>query len=72
VVIATLILGRVFCGWVCPMGTLHNMVGALKRKQPKMVHPHWHRFKYYVLFFLLASSLFTLQLTGVHPETVTV
>jgi polyferredoxin len=65
VVIATLILGRVFCGWVCPLGTLHTMVGALKRKQPQAVHAHWHRFKYYVLFFLIASSLFTLQLTGI-------
>lgn len=65
VVIATLILGRVFCGWVCPLGTLHNTVGALKRKQPKTIRAHWHRFKYYVLFFLLASSLFTLQLTGI-------
>ncbi len=65
VIIATVFLGRVFCGWICPLGTLHNMVGLLKRRQIKTVHASWYRFKYFVLIFLLTSSLFTLQLTGI-------
>ncbi|MFC1807773.1 4Fe-4S binding protein [Candidatus Omnitrophota bacterium] len=28
----TLILGRFFCGWVCPLGSAIDWVGALKRK----------------------------------------
>jgi len=64
VVIMTVILGRVFCGWICPLGTLNNMVGALKKSRPKTTAINWYRFKYYILFFLLTSSLFTLQLTG--------
>lgn len=31
VVLMTVILGRVFCGWICPLGTLHNIVGSLKK-----------------------------------------
>jgi polyferredoxin len=35
VVLLTAILGRVFCGWICPLGTLHNIVGSFKRKRPQ-------------------------------------
>ncbi len=63
-IVATIILGRVFCGWICPLGTLNNMVGQLKTKpQDKMMN--WHRIKYYILIFILASSIFTLQLVGI-------
>ena len=23
----TLLLGRVFCGWICPLGTIHALAG---------------------------------------------
>jgi polyferredoxin len=64
-VAATIILGRVFCGWICPLGTLHNMVSFFKKEGKRALHPRWFRLKYYLLFFLLASSLFTLQLAGI-------
>ena len=28
----TAVLGRVFCGWVCPLGTLNNIVSSFKKK----------------------------------------
>ena len=65
VVAATVLFGRVFCGWVCPFGTLHNLVGALKRsKAPRRVLG-WFRAKYLLLTFLLGASLVGVQLTGV-------
>ncbi len=64
-IIVTLLLGRVFCGWVCPLGTLNNMVGTLKKGFRGEEAGNWHRAKYYVLIFVLASSLFTLQLVGI-------
>ena len=64
-IIVTLLLGRVFCGWACPLGTLNNMVGALKKVRPIEVTENWYRAKYYVLIFILVSSLFTLQLVGI-------
>ena len=65
VVVATAILGRVFCGWVCPLGTLNNMAGLLTRWRWKTAPLNWYRVKYSILIFLLISSLFTLQLTGI-------
>jgi len=63
-VVVTLVLGRVFCGWVCPLGTLNNIVGSLKKRRAATPR-NWHRLKYFILLFLLSSSLFTLQLVGI-------
>jgi polyferredoxin/Pyruvate/2-oxoacid:ferredoxin oxidoreductase delta subunit len=65
VIVATAFLGRVFCGWVCPLGTLNNVVGSIKNRRLKTSKVTWHRFKYYILIFLLVASLFSLQLTGI-------
>ncbi|GAB4485072.1 MAG: 4Fe-4S binding protein [Thermodesulfovibrionales bacterium] len=61
----SLLLGRVFCGWACPLGTLHNIVGALKKHTEKVTVEGLYRIKYLVLLFLLVSSLFSLQLVGI-------
>jgi polyferredoxin len=63
VIAVTVVLGRVFCGWVCPLGTLNNMVGSIKKRRARPMN--WFGLKYYILIFLLVSSLFTLQLVGV-------
>jgi hypothetical protein len=65
VIALTVLLGRVFCGWICPLGTLHNIVGLLNKRRPSSVHRHWHTLKYYIFLFLLSSSLFTAQLAGI-------
>ncbi|MDR0498399.1 MAG: 4Fe-4S binding protein [Holophagales bacterium] len=65
VIAITAVLGRVFCGWVCPLGTLHNMMGAIKKwKGPQRVR-NWFHAKYLLLIFLLSGSLVGIQLTGV-------
>jgi polyferredoxin len=64
-IVATLVLGRVFCGWVCPLGTLNNLVGSMRKWKPHTPTRDWYRVKYYLLIFLLISSLFTLQLVGI-------
>ena len=33
-VILTILLGRFFCGWVCPLGTMQQIVGLLGQPQP--------------------------------------
>ena len=65
IVLLTMILGRVFCGWACPLGTLNNIVGSLKKKHSQKMPWQWHKAKYYLLLFLIASSIFTLQLVGI-------
>jgi polyferredoxin len=62
----TLVLGRFFCGWVCPLGTtLDGCRRLLFRPRPdRGLAERWRRGKYYLLFGLLAGSLFSLNLAG--------
>ena len=68
VILITALLGRVFCGWICPLGTLHNLMSSLRKRtgrdQERERLSRWQPLKYYLLIFLLVSSFFTLQLVG--------
>lgn len=63
VVAVTLVFGRVFCGWVCPLGTLQDIAGRVfDRWQGKHKHRDhwspWQRTKYYLLAgFLVMAAL---------------
>ncbi len=66
--IVTLILGRVACGWVCPMGAFQQFISFLFKKtkllRPKKPQDHHTAWKYYLLAFILISSIFTLNVVG--------
>ncbi|MDW7760807.1 MAG: 4Fe-4S binding protein [Acidobacteriota bacterium] len=66
--LVTLILGRVACGWACPLGTLHQFFSWVFKKarflKPKNDGKAGLAWKYVVLVFVLAGSLFTLNLVG--------
>lgn len=68
-VVATIVLGRFFCGWMCPFGTLHAMVSALRRKPergaPLERRTKWHAAKYVLLLALLVMALFGVNWFGV-------
>ncbi|MBC2710429.1 MAG: 4Fe-4S binding protein [Desulfosarcina sp.] len=62
-VVLTLLLGRFFCGWLCPFGALHQAVGWLAnrgRKAKVMIAVNrYHRgqgVKYAILVFLLGAA----------------
>lgn len=62
-VVLTIILGRFFCGWVCPFGTLHHAMGWARRRGkalPERIQLNRPRpaqsLKYYILLFLLAAA----------------
>jgi MauM/NapG family ferredoxin protein len=58
-VVLTLVLGRFFCGWICPMGTLHHLLGWLgrPRRVPDRVAVNLPRRAYHLPYFILAGML---------------
>jgi len=71
---ATWILGRFFCGWVCPLGTVLDLIHPLALWQRRQ---GWSRrrigwfplhgsgpLRYYLLVAVLASSVVSLKLLG--------
>jgi ferredoxin len=61
--LATLVLGRFFCGWICPLGTLQHLASWLltprSRRESMEVNRlrPWHAWKYVLLAFLLVLAL---------------
>lgn len=59
----TLFLGRFFCGWICPFGTVHQFTGWLfnRRTLPEQVESNRYRplfrLKYYLLALVLVAAL---------------
>jgi polyferredoxin len=69
-VVLTLLFGRFFCGWVCPVGATFNLVSwARKAPLPSLIRTgtwnQWQKSKYLLLTGLLASALAGLNLAGI-------
>jgi polyferredoxin len=65
ILIPTLFLGRFFCGWVCPMGTLQHFVGNMKSEAKRGKqriesnrYKRWQTAKYAVLLAGLVAAFF--------------
>ncbi len=61
--VATLFLGRFFCGWICPLGTLLDLITGRIRKTAPLKFLQG-RVKYWLLFPLLSAALFNINLAG--------
>ena len=62
-IVLTILLGRFFCGWVCPFGSIHHFVGYLARSGKPLagkVTANKYRpsqgVKYYLLLLMLAAA----------------
>lgn len=55
-VIATLVFGRFFCGFICPLGTTIDIFDLFSRKG-KRAQPNFKNGKYLVLLFLTLSAI---------------
>ncbi len=63
VIALTIVFGRIFCGWICPMGTLLDVAGKVISPQDQSGNS-LRGVKYILLIVMLVSSLFRLQLVG--------
>jgi len=64
ILIPTFFLGRFFCGWVCPLGTLNHWVSSFRlegragrRRIEGNRYHKWQRWKYSLLGITLGSAL---------------
>lgn len=64
-VVLTLILGRAFCGWVCPLGTMIDLFDWLFRKLRSVTKLYdGRRIKYYLLLFIVLVALLGVEISG--------
>lgn len=71
IIVGTLFLGRFFCGWMCPMGTINQMIASVRSGRLKGMHrlennrwKSYQNWKYGVLAFMLGAALFGSLLIG--------
>lgn len=68
--VVTLFLGRVFCGFICPLGTIHHLVSWVKPalKGERMVRANekspGQRIKYFLLIVVLVGAVIGTNFAG--------
>jgi len=68
--VLTVFLGRVFCGFICPLGTIHHLVSAVKPalRGARMVKANkkspGQRIKYFILIVVLVGAVMGTNLAG--------
>jgi MauM/NapG family ferredoxin protein len=75
--VVTMMFGRVFCGWFCPLGTLNDVVGSLKKRKKRPEETRLDRSgrkaKYYILVAILIAAVFQIQFVGLlDPISLTI
>ncbi len=71
ILLPTIFLGRFFCGWICPLGSIHHFFGSLKseRKRGKQLlesnrYKRWQTTKYYLLIAVLIAAFLGAGVVG--------
>ena len=70
IILLTVLIGRAFCGFICPFGTIHHAIGWFRPalKGDRMVKANLkrpaQRLKYFLLIVLLAAAILGLNLAG--------
>lgn len=64
----TLAVGRFFCAWVCPMGTLNHLLSHNRRKAAEKIRRNRYDkrqgWKYIALVFFIVAAMLGLQIVG--------
>ncbi len=71
-IIATLVFGRAWCGWICPLGTTLDIFSFDKTRGKRQPPPEgWRNIKYTLFVAILIAALFgNLTLLALDPLTI--
>jgi len=79
IIVGSILIGRFFCGWICPLGTLNHIFSSFKsdKKREKIInsnrYKNWQSVKFYILFGMLAAAVFASLQTGLlDPISLTI
>lgn len=71
VLIPTMFVGRFFCGWICPLGSIHHFFSSLKSERKRGTrliqsnrYQRWQTTKYYLLVVGLVAAVFGTGIIG--------
>ena len=71
ILIPTFFLGRFFCGWICPLGSLNQFLGGIRSKsmgRKALIEANrykkWQTAKYFLLIAGLMAALFRGSIVG--------
>jgi len=72
ILVPTLFLGRFFCGWICPLGSMNHFFSNFKSEHKRGLqriesnrYKKWQTLKYYILVALLVAAAFGGMVVGV-------
>ncbi len=70
--VAALLVGRAWCGWLCPLGTVLDWTPARKaHAKERDLSPRWRQIKYFLLIFILIlAGLGNLSFLVLDPITL--
>ncbi len=72
-ILATVVLGRFFCGWICPLGSMIDFAGLIRNKfTKKELSCVWMRyFKFIILGILIVFAILGIQVVWwLDPVTI--
>ncbi|MEW6026720.1 MAG: 4Fe-4S dicluster domain-containing protein [Planctomycetota bacterium] len=67
IIILSVFLGRVFCGWLCPLGATMDLFHRLKRPKNRAAQPisaPLRLIKYFILFAVIVIAVFGVNIAG--------
>jgi len=67
IIIMTIFLGRIFCGWLCPLGTTMDIFTKIthpKYKNTNPANPYLRQIKYFVLLAIILVAVFGANIAG--------
>jgi polyferredoxin len=69
--VLAVVLGRAWCGWICPMGTVLDWTPSRRNRKNPGISPEWSQAKYFVFFaVIIVAALGSLSLLILDPVTL--